>query len=119
MERVDIGIDDEDGEDDVAEAAGQPDGEKENQEHAGGQEGGDGGLGVHEDVGGGSPGADEDVAGVWEFGAGQEPGDQDAQESGGIDQIPVFEEAEVDFDFFVGKVMEIVRRGMLGVRGGG
>ena len=79
MATLAIGIGDEDGEDDVAEAAGQPDGEEEDQEHASGQEGGDGRLGIHEDMSGRGPGADEDVAGVGEFGAGQEPGDQDSQ----------------------------------------
>lgn len=38
MAALTIGIGDEGGEDDVAEAAGQPDGEEEDQEHAGGQE---------------------------------------------------------------------------------
>lgn len=111
MATLAIGIGDEGGEDDVAEAAGQPDGEEEDQEHAGSQEGGDGGLGVHEDVGGGGPGTDEDVAGVWEFGAGQEPGDEYAEKGGRVDQVPVFEEAQVDFDFLVVAVMNEVVRG--------
>lgn len=60
---------------------------------------------------GGGPGADEDVGGVGEFGAGQEPGDEDAEKSGGIDKVPVFEEAQVDFDFLVVVMMDqAVRR---------
>lgn len=67
-------------------------------------------------MGGGGPGADEDVGGVGEFGAGQEPGDENAEKGGGIDKVPVFKEAEVEFDFVVVVVMGDAVGGMFGNR---
>lgn len=115
-----VGAEEERWEDDVAQAAGDPYGDKEGDEHSD-DKGQAHLLGAgHQYIAGGGPGADEDVAGVRNFGAGQDIGDDYAEQGGGGDQVPFLYKAQMEVGFVgmvaVGAV--VVVGGIEGVQGG-
>lgn len=100
------------GEDNVAEAAGDPYGDKESDEHSNDEDDIHLFGAVHEHKAGGGPRTDEDVSGVGDFGAGQEKGDDHAEQCGGVDQIPLFDKAQVEVRFvgvFAVRIVGMVR----------
>jgi len=109
-----VAFDEEHGEDDVADTAGQPNGQEEYGDNAGGDGSGELALCVHDHVCGGGPSADEDVGGVGQSGVWYEESEEDAGQGGGVDDVPLFDESEVDAG---GVVVLGVVRGM--VMGGG
>lgn len=88
--------------DNVADAAGQPDGDEQDHEQAGGDGYGYGIACIDEHVGRRCPGTYEHMGSMRESGARQEKGDDHAEDRGGVDDIPILDETQVYAEFLVG-----------------
>ena len=82
-------------ENNITHAAWKPNGDKKDREHADKYQRREFSAGIHQDVERGGPRADQNVSGVGKPGSGQEKCDGNPQKGGGIDQVPVLDEAEM------------------------
>jgi hypothetical protein len=95
VREIDVRTDEQQWKHNIADAAGQPDRDKQNYENAGQHHKRQLSLRVHQDMERRSPGADENVAGVREFRPRPEKCDPNPEQGGGIDEIPFLDEAQM------------------------
>ena len=100
--QFEVGLDEQQRKNDIADAAGQPNGNEEYGKKGKGYTKGYVAGSVHQDVGRRCPGAYKYVCGVREFRSRYKAGYKDAEKSGGVDYIPVFEKTEMEFRMVIG-----------------
>jgi hypothetical protein len=95
VREIDVRTDEQQWKHNIADAAGQPDRDKQNHENPGQHHKRQLSLRVHQDMERRSPGADENVAGVREFRPRPEKCDPNPEQGGGIDEIPFLDETQM------------------------